>query len=94
MNHQDATQFQWIKPSITWGPMPTPRHSAVSWSDDVYFYVYGGIFEYPSDDEELHCYWRFHTETRYWEQMRTLGEFPPLEYRSTSFAAYDRSKKL
>eukprot|EP01130_Rhizamoeba_saxonica_P004880 TRINITY_DN1976_c0_g2_i2.p1 TRINITY_DN1976_c0_g2~~TRINITY_DN1976_c0_g2_i2.p1 ORF type:complete len:886 (-),score=148.10 TRINITY_DN1976_c0_g2_i2:38-2470(-) len=26
--------------------------------------------------------------------MRTLGEFPPLEYRSTSFAAYDRSKNV
>jgi hypothetical protein len=34
---------QWLKPRMSFGPIPSPRHSATVWSsDDRFFYVYGG----------------------------------------------------
>lgn len=44
---------EWVKPRISWGPIPTSRHSAVSWqTDNRYMFIYGGEVAEPEANEK------------------------------------------
>lgn len=48
---------RWIRTRLSFGPLPSPRHSATTWvADDRFFFVYGGYIEQPEDFEKDSVY--------------------------------------
>ena len=48
---------RWVAPRISFGALPSPRHSATTWTtDDRFFYVYGGSVVNPEPFEQQSVY--------------------------------------
>lgn len=79
---------EWLPHRFSWGPLPAARHSAISWTEGPFFYVYGGVVEYPSDGE-LQAIYKLDTRSMTWEVLKTVGKAPPLDQRTPNLAAFE-----